>query len=97
MKQQYYSDCIISKHHGGFGMYQAGEYSDDLKWANISDLLGEIADGDYFVSLDEALVDERFIELGIEDIRGKVHNEPEAIYAKIEDNTLTYIGIGVTS
>lgn len=91
-KQPYYSDCIITKHSGGFGMYQTGEYS-DLKWSYESDLIDEIAGGDLMLPIAEALTNQEFIDLDIRDIRGLVNNEPDSIYCKIEDDKVIYIGV----
>jgi hypothetical protein len=60
-------------------MWQRGEkhVSPQNSYADLSDLVmaGELID------LETALEDEDFIEAGIEDIRGRIYNEPGLIYA----------------
>jgi hypothetical protein len=63
-------------------MWQRGEkqVSAQNSYAYLSDL---IMDGE-LIDLDDALADEDFIEAGIEDIRGRIYNEPGRIYAVLD-------------
>ena len=73
-----YTEFTIKPADSGFGMWQRGEkqVSPQNSYADLSDLVmaGELID------LDAALADEDFIEAGIEDIRGRIYNEPAYIY-----------------
>ena len=74
-----YTECTIRPADSGFGMWQRGEKAigPETSYADLSDLImaGELID------LDDALADEDFIRAGIEDIRGRIYNEPGRIYA----------------
>ena len=73
-----YTAFTIKPADSGFGMWQRGEkqVSAQNSYAYLSDL---IMDGE-LIDLDAALADEDFIEAGIEDIRGRIYNEPGMIY-----------------
>ena len=77
-----YTECTIKPADSGFGMWQRGEkqVGPQTSYADLSDLVmaGELID------LDAALADEDFIEAGIEDIRGRIYNEPGRIYAVLD-------------
>ena len=74
-----YTACTIKPADSGFGMWQRGEkqIGPETSYAFLSDL---IIDSE-MIDLDDALADEDFIEAGIEDIRGRIYNEPGLIYA----------------
>ncbi len=78
-----YTECNIKPADSGFGMWQRGEkqVSPQNSYADLYDLV--MAGG--LIDLDDALADEDFIEAGIEDIRGRVYNEPGMIYCKIDE------------
>ena len=73
-----YSECTIKPADSGFGMWQCGERAvgPETSYACLSDL---VADGE-LIDLETALADEDFITAGIEDIRGRIYNEPAYIY-----------------
>ena len=77
-----YTEFTIRPADSGFGMWQRGEkcISPQNSYAYLSDL---IMDGE-LIDLDDALADEDFIEAGIEDIRGRIYNEPGRIYAVLD-------------
>ena len=77
-----YTAFAIKPAHSGFGMWQRGEkpVGPETSYAFLSDL---IMDGE-MVGLDDALADTDFIEAGIEDIRGRIYNEPGRIYAVLD-------------
>jgi hypothetical protein len=77
-----YTAFTIKPADSGFGMWQRGEkqVSAQNSYAYLSDL---IMDGE-LIDLDDALADEDFIEAGIEDIRGRIYNEPGRIYAVLD-------------
>ena len=74
-----YTEVTIKPADSGFGMWQRGEKTvgPQTSYACLSDL---IMDGE-LIDLDAALADEDFIKAGIEDIRGRIYNEPGLIYA----------------
>jgi hypothetical protein len=74
-----YTEFTIRPADSGFGMWQRGEkqVSPQNSYAYLNDL---IMDGE-LIALDDALADEDFIKAGIEDIRGRIYNEPGRIYA----------------
>ncbi len=78
-----YTECNIKPAHSGGGMWQRDEkqVGRETSYADLYDLVmaGELID------LDDALADEDFIKAGIEDIRGRVDNEPGMIYCKIDE------------
>jgi hypothetical protein len=51
---------------------------------------------DRLLKIENAIKDPDFIELGVEDIRGCIYNEPSEVYARIERGVLSYIGIAET-
>jgi len=63
-------------------MWERGEkqVSPQTSYADLNDLLTD-GNGPNLVDLETALEDEDFIEAGIEDIRGRIYNEPGRIYA----------------
>ena len=78
-----YTECSIKPAPSGFGMWQRGEkqMGRETSYADLYDLVmaGELID------LDAALADEYFIAAGIEDIRGRIYNEPGLIYAVLDE------------
>ena len=95
-----YTQVCIIPHHSGFGMFQIGEVqiSQENSWAYFDDLIQSIRQNTFSCEkLEDALQDEEFKKLGIEDINGRIYNQPSNIYAIIDDyKHLQYIGI-VTS
>lgn len=86
-KYQYIS---IQPAHGGFGEYDAFAAGGEC-WASDSDLLAVCAGN--FGEITE-LEDDADLPDGIEDIRGRIHNEPKAIYAYIDaEGDANYFGI----
>jgi hypothetical protein len=79
LKMKVYTEFTIKPADSGFGMWQRGEKSvgPQTSYAYLNDL---IMDGE-LIDLDDALADEDFIEAGVEDIRGRIYNEPGRIYA----------------
>lgn len=83
----------ISPANGGFGQYQAQPINGDA-WADDSGLVAEMAQAinDQGGELLELGVDE--LPDGVEDIRGRIHNEPARVFAVVHaDRDATYIGI----
>lgn len=80
--QTVFTAVVILPHHAGFGMWQRGELSvgPTTSYAVLSDL--ERA-GD-LTPLGEALQDPEFRAAGIEDIRGRIYNQPGRLYARLE-------------
>ena len=73
-----YTEFTIKPADSGFGMWQRGEkqVGPQTSYADLSDL---VMDGE-LIDLEAALEDPDFIEAGIEDIRGRIYNEPGRIY-----------------
>jgi hypothetical protein len=91
-----YTQVLISPHHAGFGMYQAGEvhFSPESSYAVKSDLLRAIGENsDAVLPIAEAITSEEFLALGVEDIRGKIYNQPSGVFAQISDGEVGYFGI----
>jgi hypothetical protein len=82
----------ISPCSAGFGQYQVSPINSEA-WASALDLLAEIAGnvGDVFSLGVDALPP------GIEDIRGRIENEPESIHAYFENGGPVYFGIAQIS
>ena len=76
-----YTEFTIKPADSGFGMWQRGEkpIGPETSYADLYDLV--MAGG--LVSLETALEDDDFIAAGIEDIRGRIYNEPAYIYCVI--------------
>jgi hypothetical protein len=88
--KKYYMETVINSHHSGFGLYQTGEYNGD-QWEDKDDLLSEIRSnvGEVYILGEDELPKE------IEDIRGKIYDEPETVFAFIDQyNSIYYGGIG---
>lgn len=86
-----YQECTITPHHGGFCMWEAGEYNGD-EWHDLTDLLGEIGNNvdEYWVLGEDELPE------GVEDIRGKIYNEPDIVIAvKDKWGNISYSGVGI--
>lgn len=91
-----YTHVLISPHHAGFGMFERGEIQSgpENSWAFRSDLIHAASGNvDSVERIEDALNDPEFIALGVEDIRGRIYNEPGAVYACIEDGELRYFGV----
>jgi hypothetical protein len=91
-----YTEIFIRPHHSGFGMYQVGELqiSPQTSWADYSDLRFAIAqNSDAMLELSEALDDPEFQEAGVEDISGRIYDEPNTLFARIYKGELSYFGI----
>lgn len=90
-KMKIYQECTITPHHGGFCMWEAGEYNGD-EWHDLTDLLGEIGNNvdEYWVLGEDELPE------GVEDIRGKIYNEPDIVIAvKDKWGNISYSGVGI--
>lgn len=85
---KYYMETTVSKCASGFGEYQCEEYNGD-KYASASDIMDEIKSNmDYFDCLYVLGKDE--LPTDIEDIRGRIHNEPEIVFAVRCGDEITY-------
>lgn len=74
---------------GGFGEWQCQPINDE-GWEDVNELLAEIAaQYEYFElgNLDDELPD------GAEDIRGRIHNEPDRMFVMDQDGRIVYFGI----
>ena len=97
--QTVYTSCSITPAPSGFGMWERGEkqVSPQTSYADLNDLLTD-GNGPNLVDLETALGDDDFIEAGIQDIRGRIYNEPADIYCAIweqgyESPCVLYYGI----
>jgi hypothetical protein len=91
-----YTEVYIRPADSGFGMYQTGELqiSPQTSWADFGDLTFEIAqNSDAVLELSEALEDPEFQAAGVEDISGRINNQPDTLFARISDGNLNYFGI----
>jgi hypothetical protein len=91
-----YTEVSILPHHSGFGMFQTGELqvSPQTSWADYGDLRFEICqNSEAMLELSEALDDPEFQEAGVEDISGRIQNQADYLFARINDGTINYFGI----
>lgn len=72
----------------GFGEFQCQPINGE-GWADASDLLSEISSNG--IEFWELGADE-LIE-GAEDIRGRIHNEPERVFAARQGDSIFYFGL----
>ena len=89
INMKYYKEVVINPSGGGFGMYQAGEANGE-RWTEAGDLLSEISgNGIEWYELGEDELPE-----GLENIIGKIYNQPNRIFGWINDQGLpVYFGI----
>jgi len=76
-----YTEVPIREAHGGFGEYQCGEKS--ISPQNSCGVLRDLECMCGGLPLEDALLDQDYVDAGVEDISGRVHNRPSYIYAKI--------------
>ena len=79
-----YTECTIKQHHAGFDMFERGELSvsPDTSYEDLANLVYESE----LTPLADALNDPEFQAAGIEDIRGRIYNEPAHIYVSLVDD-----------
>jgi len=84
-----YYEISISPAHGGFGEFQANP-SEGTGWFSSEELLAEIAN-----QIDVELFELPLAVLpeGLEDITGRIQNEPSRVFGFIGANGPTYFGI----
>jgi hypothetical protein len=70
-----YAETVIKPANSGFGMWEVGEYSEDL-WENEDALIDAMAEN--LIEIFELGVDE--LPEGFEDIRGRINNEPDRVF-----------------
>jgi len=90
-----YTPVAINPAHSGFGMYQSDHCHANPfdSWADKGELIHEMTvNSDRFLKLEHALTEPDFIELGVEDIRGRIHNQPAHLYAQIDGGYIRYVG-----
>lgn len=88
-----YYEQVITPATGGFGEWQTSSEvpgEDDLH-ADCTDILDACKDaypqGEVYQLGKDALPE------GVEDITGRIHNEPDRVFALIVDGEVTYFGI----
>ena len=77
-----YKECRLQPSENGLGEYQPGE-SDGETWDNEGDLVDAMRGGVAPADLYELGVDE--LPEGIEDIRGRIQNEPERVFGWLDE------------
>lgn len=82
----YYEISIIPA-NGGFGEWQCQPVNGE-GWADDYDLEAEMRGN---ADLYELGVDE--LPPGVEDIRGRIHNEPGRVFAIVDSDRVGYVGI----
>lgn len=87
-----YYETTITECASGFGMYQPGEYNGE-GWESLVDLEAAMADGcdGPVVELTDD-TDLTGIE-GVEDIRGRIHRQPEHVYVVVRGDQVSYAGV----
>ena len=91
-----YTEVSITADHAGFGMYRACEIqaSPETSYIDESDLIGAIdQNSDDVLPIEEAILNDEFIALEVEDIDGKIMNQPNRVFARIYRGELSYFGI----
>ena len=94
-----YTEVQIKPASSGFGLYERGELqaSAENSYAFRDDLIQAVSNsGIDFLPLDQALRCEDFQAAGIADIRGLVQNQPRYIFARLENDSVSYLGIEET-
>lgn len=86
-----YYEIVISPSAAGFGEYQT-QPIDGEGWADLSDLLAACAGN--VGELYELGVDA--LPVGAQDIRGRIHGEPEHIYCYEQADGIAYFGVTET-
>ncbi len=85
-----YRETVIKRHHAGFGFWES--YSNaEFEWKDDEDLLQEIAQ-----NIEGEIYELNFDKLPreVDNISGRIHNEPTRVFAVIEDNgDVRYFGI----
>ena len=87
-----YTEVNINPASGGFGMFERGLVmaSPENSWADLS-YLESLLEGLGYRKLDEAIKDPEFIAVGVENIAGRIHNQPPYIFARIAGSHEPYI------
>jgi hypothetical protein len=84
-----YVECVIEPHHAGFGMYQVVQ--GDAIYADNRQFESDVLSNTDFYALDSNLPSD------IEDIRGRIYNEPDYVYAIRQQDSqgeyLQYVGL----
>jgi hypothetical protein len=85
-----FKECTIRAASGGFGEYEAGEYSGDA-FSDQYALIDAMREGAGF-ELFELGKDE--LPEGLEDILGRIRNEPDRVFGGLDsDNIPHYFGV----
>lgn len=93
MTKTYY-EVAIQPSPSGFGEYQCLPPNGD-GWEDVDDLLTEITSQNHHVfELADDMLD--VLPGQIEDIRGRIHNEPARVFGIVHpDNSVSYFGIAI--
>ena len=76
----------------GFGEFQCQPINGE-GWTDVNDLLTEItSNNDHVFELTDEIV-ETVLPGQAEDIRGRIHNEPERVFAIVDGDSVSYFGI----
>lgn len=76
----------------GFGEFQCQPIN-GKGWTDVNDLLTEItSNNDHVFELTDEIV-ETVLPGQAEDIRGRIHNEPERVFAIVDGDSVSYFGI----
>lgn len=87
-----YYEVTIVPSHSGFGEYQSLPINDE-GWEDEADLLAEITSNSHgvFELTDEIVA--TVLPGQAEDIRGRIHNEPDRVFAAVDGFDVRYFGI----
>lgn len=94
MATKYY-ELRISNPDEATGVRQVTTYQLPEIYGDIGELLDAVADNGFeFMELYDALRDDRFVELGVKDIRLRLEGErPDYVYAVVGNKTIDYFGV----
>jgi hypothetical protein len=84
----------IEPANSGFGMYQTGNHNGE-SW-ELDNLLSSIKNNTAYNQIFLFELGQDDLPTDIEDIRGKINNEPQKIFAQVLDGELSYFGINVS-
>lgn len=88
-------EVTINPASGGFGMYNAVVH--DSAWASEGDLIQEIYNCAWHSNADIYRLGEDTLPDNVEDIRGRIYHEPALVFARVENEDISYFGIAERS
>jgi len=91
-----YTESKIIKSYCSFGEYefQQQKVNPENSQKSVDELLELIEENtDGVEEISKAITLNKFIKLGVKDIRGRIHYEPPEVYVYIQQDQIFYFGI----